>query len=216
MRSTNRRRSFSPVRVLRYSWMLLILLFAAACHYDMYEQPRYTPLEPSNFFADGRSARPEVEGAVVAGEVRTDEYFYTGLIDGVEGTEMPFPVTSEDLVRGQEQYNIYCAPCHGATGYGNGMVSARGAVVAANFHNDRFINPESPSSTVGHFYNVITNGYRYMYGYASRIEPADRWRIAAYVRVLQRSQNASVEDVPASLRAELESLPPGERLVPGQ
>lgn len=212
MRSTIRRKPFSLTRLLRYGWVALILLFTAACHYDMYDQPKQRPLSPNSFFADGRASRPPVAGAVIAGEVKSDEYLYTGLLDGEEGADMPFPITGEDLSRGREKFNVFCAPCHGATGYGNGMITQRGAVVAANLHDTRFTDPSLTSSRVGHFFNVMTNGYRYMYSYASRIEPADRWRIAAYIRALQLSQNAALEDVPASVRDQLTTLPVGERI----
>lgn len=193
-------RSFSLTRTLRYAWAAGLILMLAACHYDMYDQPAYKTYEPSSFFADGRSARPNVPGAVAVDGVQTDEYLYTGLNpDGTEGELMPFPVTEELLLRGQEQYDIFCAVCHGQTGYGQSVVAQRGAIVPANFHQQRL--REAP---IGHFYTVITNGYRYMYSYASRITPEDRWAIAAYVRALQLSQNATLDDVPADERAKLE------------
>ncbi|MCU0494272.1 MAG: cytochrome c [Chloroflexaceae bacterium] len=202
------RRSISFTRAVRYGWLGFCVLVLVACHQDMYEQPKYTPLEPSSYFANGTSARMPVEGTLAYGQVRTDNYFFTGKLEnGEDGSEMPFPVTRADLTRGQEKYNIYCAPCHGLQGNGNGMVSRRGAITAANLHQDRFVNPELTTSRVGHFYDVITNGYRYMYPYASRIEPADRWRIAAYIRALQLSQNAALDDVPANERVNLERQP---------
>jgi mono/diheme cytochrome c family protein len=141
-----------------------------------------------------------VAGAVSVSGVQTDEYLYTGLNpDGTEGDLMPFPVSQELLLRGQGQYNIYCAVCHGETGYGQSVVAQRGAIVPANFHQQRLRD-----APIGHIYNVISNGYRYMYGYASRITPEDRWAIAAYVRALQLSQNATLDDVPADERAKLE------------
>jgi mono/diheme cytochrome c family protein len=178
-----------------------VMLFLVACHYDMYDQPKYQTYEPSSFFEDGRASRPAVAGAVSTNGVQTDAYLYTGLNpDGTEGTELPFPVSQELLLRGQEQYNIYCAVCHGETGYGDSVVAQRGAIVPANFHQQRLVD-----APIGHIYNVITNGYRAMYSYASRITPEDRWAIAAYVRALQLSQNATLDDVPAAERAKLES-----------
>jgi mono/diheme cytochrome c family protein len=193
-------RPFSFTRLLRNSWALLCVLLLAACHWDMYDQPKVETYEPSAFFEDGRGSRAPVAGAVALGEARTDEYLYTGLIDGVEGDVMPFPVTQELLLRGQEQYNIYCATCHGHTGYGQGMIAQRGGMVPANLHQEYL--QEAP---VGHLFTVITNGYRLMYGYASRITPEDRWAIAAYVRALQLSQNATLDDVPAVERDKLGS-----------
>jgi mono/diheme cytochrome c family protein len=187
--------------MLRYSWAGLLVLMLAACHYDMYDQPKYQTYEPSSFFEDGRASRPAVAGAVSTNGVQTDAYLYTGLNpDGTEGDVLPFPVSQELLLRGQEQYNIYCAVCHGETGYGNSVVAQRGAIVPANFHQQRLVD-----APIGHIYNVITNGYRAMYSYASRITPEDRWAIAAYVRALQLSQNATLDDVPADERAKLES-----------
>ncbi len=194
------RRSLSLNRLLHYSWAGLLIMLLAACHYDMYDQPKYQTYEPSSFFEDGRSSRPAVAGAVSVDQVQTDEYLYTGLNpDGTEGAMMPFPVSQELLLRGQGQYNIYCAVCHGETGYGQSVVSQRGAIVPANFHQQRL--REAP---IGHIYNVVTNGYRYMYGYASQITPEDRWAISAYVRTLQLSQNATLDDVPAVERTKLE------------
>jgi mono/diheme cytochrome c family protein len=191
-------RPFSFTRLLRASWAGLCVLLLAACHWDMYDQPRVDTYEPSAFFEDGRGARAPVAGAVALGEAQTDTYFYTGLIDGVEGDVLPFPVTQELLLRGQAQYDIYCATCHGRTGYGEGMIAQRGGIVPANLHQEYL--REAP---IGHYFNVITNGYRLMYGYASRITPEDRWAIAAYVRALQLSQNATLDDVPAEERANL-------------
>lgn len=200
--------SFSIKRLVRYSGIGLLLLLLTACHQDMYDQPKLQTYDPSSFFADGRASRPVVPGTVAVGQVQTDEYLYTGFIDGAEGDVMPFPVTKDLLLRGQEQYNIYCAVCHGQSGFGRSMVAQRGGIVPANFHQERL--RESP---IGHYFNVISNGvyrgdpenggYQSMYGYASRILPEDRWAIAAYIRALQLSQNATIDDVPPEQRAQL-------------
>lgn len=194
----------SPVRpfarIVRFGAVGALMLLLSACHNDMYDQPYAETYEPSAFFADGRASRPNVAGAVAFEDPKTDEYLLTGLTpDGAEGELMPFPVTQELLLRGQEQYNVYCAVCHGVSGFGQSAVAQRGAIVPANFHQQRLRD-----APIGHIYNVITNGYRYMYGYASQITPEDRWAIAAYVRALQLSQNATIEDVPLAERASLE------------
>jgi cytochrome c553 len=196
----------SLTRLVRFGWVAMLALLLAACHQDMYEQPKVETYEPSSFFADGRGSRPNVPGAIAVGQVQTDEYLFTGLVDGEEGDVMPFAVTRELLERGQEQYTIYCAVCHGEAGYGESMVAERGGIVPANFHQERLV--EAP---IGHLFNVITNGvyrgdpnaggYQSMYSYASRITAEDRWAVAAYIRALQLSQNATIDDVPAENRA---------------
>ena len=172
------------------------------CRQDMHDQPRYKPLAATAFFGDARSARPEVEGTVARGHLRIDQARYTGKIDEREIDYFPFPITRADLERGQERFNVFCSPCHSRMGDGNGMVVRRGFRQAASYHTPRLIK-----APVGHFFNVMTNGYGAMPSYGSRIEPDDRWRIAAYVRVLQLSQNASLDDVPAEQRGELDKNP---------
>jgi mono/diheme cytochrome c family protein len=175
------------------------LLALAACRQDMHNQPRYKPLAPSDFFSDGRSERPMVEGTVARGHLRLDKARYTGKEDGVDVTEFPFPIARSDLLRGQERFNIYCSPCHSRIGDGNGMVVRRGFRQAASYHTEKLLK-----APVGHFFDVMTNGFGAMPSYASRVEPDDRWRIAAYIRVLQLSEDARIDDVPPDRRAELE------------
>jgi hypothetical protein len=175
------------------------LLALAACRQDMHNQPRYKPLAPSDFFSDGRSERPVVEGTVARGHLRLDKARYTGKEDGVDVTEFPFPITRSDLLRGQERFNINCSPCHSRIGDGNGMVVRRGFRQAASYHTEKLLK-----APVGHFFDVMTNGFGAMPSYASRVEPDDRWRIAAYIRVLQLSEDARIDDVPPDRRAELE------------
>ena len=182
----------------------LFLLFTlvavlSGCRQDMHNQPRYKPLAGTDFFGDGRSARPVVEGTVARGQLRIDSARYTGKVDGKEVDVFPFPITKQDLTRGQQRFNIYCSPCHSRIGDGNGMVVQRGFRQAASYHTERLIK-----APIGHFFDVITNGYGAMPRYASRVEPDDRWRIAAYIRVLQLSQNSKIADVPPDRRAELE------------
>jgi mono/diheme cytochrome c family protein len=157
----------------------------------MHLQPKYKPLDPSKFFDDGRSARPLVPGTVARGHLRIDELYYTGKINGVAVDEFPFPITRQDLERGRERYNIFCAPCHDDAGRGRGMIVQRGFPEPPSYHLDRL--RQAPA---GHFFDVMTHGYGTMYSYASRVPPDDRWRIAAYIRALQLSERATVAEVP--------------------
>jgi len=174
----------------------------SGCRLDMHEQPRYDPLAKTDFFGDGRSARPVVPGTVARGHLRLDEHLYTGKVNGQLATTFPFPITRQDLKQGRERYNIYCTPCHDAAGTGHGMIVLRGFPPPPSYHIQRL--REAP---VGHFFDVITNGLGNMYGYDSRVNPEDRWRIAAYIRALQLSQSATLADVPAAERERLEKLP---------
>jgi mono/diheme cytochrome c family protein len=188
--------------LLRNAAILALLLTLAACRQDMHNQPRYKPLAPSDFFGDGRSARSPVEGTVARGHLRIDAVRYTGKEGGQNTTTFPFPIGRADLLRGQERFNVYCSPCHSRLGDGNGMVVKRGFRQAANYHTEKLRN-----APAGHFFDVMTNGFGAMPSYASRVDPDDRWRIAAYIRVLQFSQNATLADVPAEERRRLESQP---------
>ncbi|HSB78094.1 MAG TPA: cytochrome c [Candidatus Methylomirabilis sp.] len=175
------------------------LLFAAACQQQMADQPRYKPLAQSAFFGDDRSARPPVEGTVARGHLNADERFYTGKSGGALVDRLPIPVTLELLERGQDRFNIFCAPCHDRTGSGQGMIVRRGYRQPASYHIDRL-----RQAPVGHFFDVMTNGFGAMPDYAAQIPPGDRWAIAAYIRALQLSQNASLADVPPAERQKLE------------
>jgi len=172
--------------------LLLAVMGTAGCRLDMHVQPRYNPLAKSDFFPDQRAARPPVEGTVARGDERADTYFYTGKIGNNPGDYMPFPVTREVLDRGRERFNIYCSPCHSRVGDGNGFVPSRGfARKPPSYHIDRLRN-----APIGYFYDVMTNGFGIMLDYSAQISPRDRWCIAAYIRALQLSQNASQSDVP--------------------
>jgi mono/diheme cytochrome c family protein len=177
---------------------LFFLLGAAACRQDMHDQPRYEPLERSTFFEDGRSARPFVDGTVARGQLQLDDHFYTGKVNGELVATLPFAATQEILARGQERYNIFCSPCHDRVGNGAGMIVQRGFRQPPSFHIDRL-----RQAPVGHFFDVMTNGFGTMYGYADRIQPKDRWAIVAYIRALQLSQNATLDDIPAAERSKL-------------
>jgi hypothetical protein len=175
-----------------------VVMLLCGCRLDMHVQPKYLPYEPTTFFDDGRSERPPVPGTVARGHLHLDELLYTGKENGVVSNRFPFPITHEDLERGRQRYNIYCTPCHDYTGSGHGMIVQRGFPTPPSYHIDRL-----RQAPVGHFFDVMTNGDGSMYSYASRIEPEDRWRIAAYIRVLQLSQHAALQDVPESERQKL-------------
>ncbi|AIE85552.1 ABC-type Fe3+ transport system protein [Fimbriimonas ginsengisoli Gsoil 348] len=169
-----------------------LAIFVAGCNTDMWRQPRHEPLDASEFFADGAANRPLVPGSIPRGHLREDAPFFTGIQDGHWVDKLPMPVTADLIKRGQDRFRIYCTPCHGQLGDGNGMISKRGFALRrppGNYHTDRL-----RKMPVGHFYDVITNGYGAMYSYASRIEPQDRWAVVAYIRALQLSQNATPAD----------------------
>lgn len=179
---------------------LALMLAQAGCsEQDMVTQPKYQPLQPSTFFADGRSSRPVEPGTVARGQLRVRPEFDDGEVGGKLVNYIPLkgfdpaerldPAEAREarraaLERGRERFNIFCAPCHGRTGEGNGMIVRRGFSAPPSFHLPRL--REAPP---GHYYRAITNGFGAMYSYASRVPPADRWAITAYVRALQVSQN---------------------------
>jgi mono/diheme cytochrome c family protein len=175
--------------------VLAAFAFLTSCRQDMHDQPKYIPLRESSFFGDARSARPIVEGTVARGQLRDDELAYTGKMNGQDATMFPAPVTATTLARGRERFNIYCSPCHGRTGQGDGMIVQRGYRRPPSFLQDRLIG-----APVGHFFDVVTNGFGAMPDYAAQIRPDDRWAIIAYVRALQLSGHATLADVPSSER----------------
>jgi mono/diheme cytochrome c family protein len=163
----------------------------------MHNQPKFVPQRGTTFFADGRSARPQVEHTVARNEVDVDDYFHTGLLNGKEQDAMPFPVNAQVMARGQERYNIYCTPCHSRVGNGAGMIVQRGYKPAGNFHDAKRL-----AEPLSHYFYVMTNGYGAMPDYSSQIAPEDRWAIAAYIRALQYSQNATTASVPAGAKVD--------------
>jgi len=165
----------------------------------MQDQPKYIPLRPSDFFADGRSERQLVAGTVARGHLDDDAAFYTGKgPDGKFLDTFPFQVDKAVIERGQERFNIFCTPCHDRLGNGDGMIVRRGYRHPPSYHIDRL--RQAPN---GYIYDVITNGFGAMPDYATQIPARDRWAIVAYVRALQLSQNASINDVPATARTQL-------------
>ncbi len=177
------------------------LVVLAGCRQDMHDAPRYDPLEASVTQPGASSARTPVAGTVPRGFLHEDQHLYTGKVAGQPVTSFPFAITRADLDRGQVRFNIYCSPCHGRTGDGNGMVVQRGYRQAASYHIDRL--RQAPP---GYLFDVITGGFGAMPDYRAQITPEDRWRIVAYIRALQLSHAASTADVPA---AELEKLKAG-------
>ena len=188
----------------------MVLALIAGCRLDMHNQPKYVPLRESEFFADGRSERPLVPGTVPRGESRADVSYYTGLVGDKLLDTMPVPVNRELLKRGQERFNIYCAPCHSVLGDGQGMVARRGYLKPPSFHDDRLRN-----APLGHIYRVMTYGSGAMPDYAQQIPAADRWAIVAYIRALQLSQTAPSSDVPEGERPLLNQPPRGKTAAKG-
>ena len=164
----------------------------------MHNQPKAIPLRASMFFKNGSSARPLVDDTVARGTLQDDEAFFTGKTNGVEVDALPFPLTQDVLDRGEQRYNIYCSPCHDVTGNGRGMIVRRGYKQPPSYHIDRL-----RQAPIGHFYDVMTNGFGAMPDYRAQITPRDRWAIAAYVRALQLSQHASISDIPQEDRQKL-------------
>ena len=183
----------------RNGFVLAALVLTGACRQDMHDQPRIDPLEKSPFFADGRGARPQVEGTVARGQLHEDTRFYEGREEGELVTSVPVPVTRDVLERGRERFDIFCSPCHGRVGDGQGMIVKRGFRAPPTYHQDRL--REAPE---GHFFDVISNGFGSMESFDDRIPPRDRWAIVAYIRALQLSQQVSLAELPPAVREEFQ------------
>ncbi|HEU6448096.1 MAG TPA: cytochrome c [Verrucomicrobiae bacterium] len=179
-----------------------MLVVTSGCRRDMFVQPKSDPLAANNFFSDDAASRPIPPHTVSRDNSETDTPFYTGMNGTNLVAEFPIKITRQILERGRQRYDIYCEPCHGITGDGNGIVVARGFPQPPSYHIKRL--REAP---VGHFFDVITHGYGAMYSYAQRVEPEDRWAIAAYIRALQLSGYATTNDVPTNEIAKLNSPP---------
>ena len=164
----------------------------------MHDQPKFIPLRQSTFFTDSRSARPLVAGTVARGQLRDDMLLYTGKANGTDAEVFPFPIDDRVMSRGHERFDIFCSPCHGRTGQGDGMIVRRGYRRPPTYHQDRLRD-----APVGHYFDVITNGFGAMPDYATQIRPEDRWAIIAYVRALQLSEHATMNDVPPDDRERL-------------
>lgn len=206
----------SKVKETKVLLALMTLLAVSACRLDMQDQPKYLPYRGSESFPDSLSSRPLVEGTVPRGFLRLDNALYKGIAataptaaaattdsaaapgTGAVATTFPFVITKEIIDRGEERFNIYCSPCHGELGDGNGMVAKRGFRNPPSFHIDRL-----RSAPPGHFVDVMTNGFGVMPDYSMQVPVHERWAIAAYIRALQLSQNAKVSDIPAQDQAKL-------------
>jgi mono/diheme cytochrome c family protein len=171
-----------------------------SCRPDMNNQPKAKPLSESDFFSNQANARPIPPHAVERGDARENAAFYTGMTSGMYITQLPVPLTPELLTRGRERFDAICAECHDRTGSGNGMVVLRGFPQPPSFHVDRLRN-----APIGHFFDVITKGYGVMYSYATRVEPEDRWAIAAYIRALQLSHDVKASELTSAEQRRLEN-----------
>jgi mono/diheme cytochrome c family protein len=195
----NAKRAETAQQILLAGLAGFALICGSACRQDMHDQPKYIPLRQSAFFSDARSARPLVEGTVARGHLHDDDLLYTGRMNGTDATVFPFPVDARVMARGRERFNIYCSPCHGRTGQGDGMVVQRGYRRPPTFHQDRL-----RTAPVGHFFDVMTNGFGAMPDYAVQIAATDRWAIVAYIRALQLSEHATLADVPPADRSRVQ------------
>ena len=178
------------------------MMLMAGCRQDMHNQPKFIPQRGTEFFADHRSARPQVENTVARGQLHEDSYFYTGTVVGANGYReekdlLPFPATLMVLQKGQERFNVYCTPCHSRVGNGLGAIVQRGYKPAGNL-NDQVRRAEPLS----HYFYVMTHGYGAMPDYSAQLAPEERWAVAAYIRALQLSQNATDKDVAAGAKVE--------------
>jgi len=186
----------NPSRISLAVGLGACLALVAGCDHlrqDMGSQPKNRPLSPSEFFADGRSERPLVENTVARNSTADDDLFVAK-----DSNRFPVTVDMALLERGEERYKIFCSPCHGLQGDGNGMVAMRGMKHPPSFHQQRI--RQEPS---GYIYDVITNGFGQMLGYSAQVPPRDRWAIIGYVRALQLSRNAPVSELPADVRDKL-------------
>lgn len=188
---------------MRKALLAFAALAAIGCRQDMHDQPRYRLNSASDFWGDRRAARPAVQGTVARGQLKSDSLLWTGMIQGKAVDLFPMPVTKEVIARGQDRFNVFCSPCHGSSGKGDGIIVSRGLKNPPSYHTDAL--RDQPA---GHFFNVITNGSGSMASYAARIPVPDRWAIVAYIRVLQRSQNVQVAELSASEREKVEKEEP--------
>jgi cytochrome c553 len=188
-------------------FLAAVLVLVTGCDLvplHMREQPRYEPLDAAALWSDGASARPIPANTIPRGQwgqIKLDNEFYTGKnAAGEYLTANPLDVTRPVMYRGQAQFDVFCAPCHGKAGYGDGMIVQRGFKQPTSYHDERL-----RQAADGYFYEVMSNGFGTMYSYASRISPEDRWAIVAYIRALQLSQNVPLEELPSDAQKEIET-----------
>ncbi|MBV9105775.1 MAG: cytochrome c [Verrucomicrobia bacterium] len=179
---------------------LVLSVISTGCRKGMVNQQYLKPLAEEEFFKDGSASRPIPPHTVARSHLNEDAHFFEGKIDGRLVTTFPAPVTREMIAHGREGFDIYCAVCHGRTGAGDGMIVQRGFPPPPSLHEERL-----RQAPVGHFFDVITNGYGIMYPYASRVTAADRWAIIAYIRALQLSQHSTLDDVEPAEREHLQT-----------
>lgn len=204
----NRQQGAAFQRLAAVTLACVSMLGLAGCRQDMHDQPKFFPQRSTSFYADGRSVRPQVLGTVARGQEDEGSYYRTGLINGAEGDGLPVPLTADLIERGQERYNIYCTACHSRTGNGRGMIVMRGFFPAGNLHTERL-----RQAPLGHFFNVITNGYGAMPDYKGQVTVEDRWAIAAYIRALQLSQHATTADAGGAKIEKIEEIEKSEGLA---
>lgn len=181
--------------------MFVTALCITSCRRDMQDQPKYKPLQKSEYFADGRASRPTPPNTIARDEGGNTDVLHTGLLNGHFAEAFPLPVTADFLQRGEDRYNIFCSPCHGMTGTGDGMVHRRGFWIPPSLHTTRLQNVPH-----GYLFQVINNGYGAMSAYADQIvEVKDRWAIVAYIRVLEISRDRKLIDLPRNIQEQLQT-----------
>jgi len=188
------------VRLTSVLSLAALSIFSVGCsRLDMQDQPKFKAQGANQFFVDGRDGRPELDGTIARGQLNEDTAFYEGRdAAGKDLEAFPIAVDKAVIERGRQRYDIYCSPCHGRLGNGLGMIVQRGFKQPPSYHIERLRN-----APVGHFFDVITNGYGAMLNYSQQIQVRDRWAIVAYIRALQYSQNANASDLPTEARAQL-------------
>lgn len=188
---------------MRFLWLSLIAILLAGCHMDMWVQPKVLPQEKSDFFVDDMGSRKRLASTQQFSSTGVDSELTTYMGNGKLVETIPVPLTKDLLERGREQFQIFCRNCHGAAGDGQGMIAKRGLTLArpvASYHTDRL-----RQMPIGHFYDVMTNGFGVMFPFRDRIEPRDRWAIASYIRVLQRSQNVPATELTPQELAQMDA-----------
>ena len=198
--TSTRSLSSRRVRALALAAACAALAGAAACRQDMHDGPRFKPLQENPFYEDSRASRPIPAGTVARGFLKDDDVFYTGMQGGAPVERIPMPITAAVVQRGRERFNIYCSPCHGLAGDGDGMIVKRGYKRPTSYHDPRLRNEKA-----GYFFDVMTRGFGQMPDYAAKVSPKDRWAIVSYIRALQLSQHAAIGDVDAADRGTLDA-----------
>lgn len=184
------------VRVLALALMALGAVGLGGCRQDMHDQPKYEALEGSRFFGDSAAARKPPENTVARGELREDSIYYAGFTpDDQLVTVIPMEVTRRTLERGRSTFNAFCSPCHDRAGTGRGMIVRRGFPQPPTYHQERLRNAPD-----GYFFDVMTNGFGRMPSYASQVPVEDRWAVVAYIRALQLSQHAPLDELPQEMQ----------------